>query len=91
MLALFGLALIGATWLPHLLKRHPLTFPIVYVVFGAALYALPLRLPDPDPVEYGLVTERLTELVVLVALVGAGLRSIPRSAGGAGMPPGACS
>lgn len=73
-LALLGLALIGATWLPHLLKRHPLTFPIIYVVFGAVLYALPLPLPDPDPVEYGVITERLTELVVLVALVGAGLR-----------------
>ena len=73
-LALVGLALIGATWLPHLLKRHPLTFPIIYVVLGAVLYALPLPLPDPDPIEYARVTERLTELVVLVALVGAGLR-----------------
>lgn len=73
-LALIGLALIGATWLPHLLKRHPLSFPIVYVTLGVVLYALPLQLPDPDPFEYGVVAERLTELVVLVALVGAGLR-----------------
>lgn len=73
-LALIGLALIGATWLPHLLKRHPVTFPIVYVVLGIVLYALPLHLPDPDPFEYSVVAERLTELVVLVALVGAGLR-----------------
>ena len=73
-LALIGLALIGATWLPHLLKRQSLTFPIVYVTLGIVLYALPLPLPDPDPIEYGLVAERLTELVVLVALVGAGLR-----------------
>ena len=74
MLALAGLALIGATWLPHLLKRHPLTFPMVYVFLGIALYTLPLQLPDPDPFEYALATERLTELVVIVALVGAGLR-----------------
>lgn len=74
MLALAGLALIGATWLPHLLKRHPLTFPMVYVLLGALLYASPLQLPDPDPFQYSLTTERLTELVVLVALVGAGLR-----------------
>ncbi len=73
-LALIGLALIGATWLPHLLKRHPVTFPIVYVTLGIVLYALPLQLPDPDPLKYGVATERLTELAVLVALVGAGLR-----------------
>ena len=73
-LALIGLALIGATWLPHLLKRHSLTFPMVYVTLGLLLYALPLQLPDPDPFEYSVTAERLTELVVLVALVGAGLR-----------------
>ena len=73
-LALIGLALIGATWLPHLLKRHPVTFPMVYVTLGIALYASPLQLPDPDPMMFSLLTERLTELVVLVALVGAGLR-----------------
>lgn len=74
MLAVAGLALIGATWLPHLLKRHPVTFPMVYVTLGIVLYALPLQLPDPDPFQYALATERLTELVVIVALVGAGLR-----------------
>lgn len=74
LLAVTGLALIGATWLPHLLKRHPVTFPMIYVTLGIVLYGLPLQLPDPDPFEYSLATERLTELVVLVALVGAGLR-----------------
>lgn len=74
MLALAGLALIGATWLPHLLKRHPITFPMIYVALGIVLYSLPLQLPDPDPFQYSVATERLTELVVVVALVGAGLR-----------------
>lgn len=74
MLALIGLALIGATWLPHLLKRHPITFPMVYVTLGIVLYSLPLSLPDADPFQYSVATERLTELVVLVALVSAGLR-----------------
>ncbi len=74
LLALTGLALIGATWLPHLLKRHPVTFPMVYVTLGMMLYSLPLPLPDPDPFEYSIVAERLTELVVVVALLGAALR-----------------
>lgn len=73
-LALIGLALFGAAWLPHLLKRHPLTFPMLYVGFGALLFALPLPLPSADPLVHPKLAERLTELTLLVALVGAGLR-----------------
>lgn len=73
-LGLMGLVLIGATWLPHLLRHRVLSFPIIYVALGFALYQLPLPFPDPDPLRSGLETERLTELVVLVALLSAGLR-----------------
>lgn len=73
-LALVGVALLGAAWLPHLLKRHPLTFPIVYLLLGAGLYALPWPLPPADPMRFPVIAERLTELAVLVALTGVGLR-----------------
>lgn len=73
-LALIGLALLVAAWLPHLLKRHPLTFPMVFVAIGAALYASPLPLPAADPLRHPRIAEHLTELTVIVALVGAGLR-----------------
>lgn len=73
-LGLMGLVLIGATWLPHLLKQRVLSFPIVYVGLGYLLYQLPLPFPNPDPVRSGEATEHLTELVVLVALLSAGLR-----------------
>lgn len=73
-LTLVGLALLGAAWLPHLLKRQPLTFPMLYVGVGVALYALPLPLPPADPIRFPVIAEHLTELAVLVALVGAGLR-----------------
>lgn len=69
-----GVALLGAAWLPHLLKRRALSFPVVYVVLGALLYAIGVPLPTPDPVEHGGLVERLTELTVLVALLGAGIR-----------------
>lgn len=73
-LALAGLALLGASWLPHLLKRNPLTFPMLYVGAGILLYLLPLPLPPADPFAYPQIIEKLAELTVLVALVGAGLR-----------------
>ena len=75
-LTLIGLSLLGAAWLPHVLKRGALTFPVLYVGFGALLYGLPLplSLPPADPFRYREITERLTELTVLIALLGAGVR-----------------
>ncbi|HVF34160.1 MAG TPA: cation:proton antiporter [Candidatus Saccharimonadia bacterium] len=69
-----GIALLGAAWLPHVLKRRALSFPAVYVGLGIVLYSIGLPLPDPDPIRHGVVVERLTELTVLVALLGAGIR-----------------
>jgi NhaP-type Na+/H+ or K+/H+ antiporter len=69
-----GAALLGAAWLPHLLKRRALSFPIVYVGLGALLYSTGLPLPDPQPTANSAAIERLTELTVLVALLGAGIR-----------------
>ena len=69
-----GMALLGAAWLPHLLRRRALSFPVLYVGLGAALYATGLPLPAPDPLREGAAVERLTELTVLVALLGAGIR-----------------
>ena len=71
---LVGLALLGAAWVPHLVKRNPLTLPILYVALGALVYTLPLPLPAANPVRFPEIAERLTELTVLVALVGVGLR-----------------
>ncbi|MFC0676775.1 cation:proton antiporter [Lysobacter korlensis] len=73
-LLLTGVALLGAAWLPHLLKRSAMSFPVVYVLLGAALYVPDLPLPSPDPIQYSVIAERATELVVLVALLGAGIR-----------------
>lgn len=75
-LTMLGIALLGATWLPHRLKRHVLSFPIVYVALGYILYSLPwpLPLPYPDPFVAPVLTEKLTELVAVVALMSVGLR-----------------
>jgi sodium/hydrogen antiporter len=69
-----GSALLGAAWLPHLLRRRALSFPILYVALGALLYSVGLPLPDAKPLNNGPAIERLTELTVLVALLGAGIR-----------------
>lgn len=75
-LLMFGLVLLAAASLPHLLKRQKITFPMAFVAAGIALYLVPLPLPlaRADPLRYPVLAEYLTELAVLVALVGVGLR-----------------
>ncbi len=62
-------------WLPMVLKELPLSLPIVCVAIGTAAFGLFPSLGNaPDPMQFPVLTERLTELVVVVALTGAGLK-----------------
>jgi NhaP-type Na+/H+ or K+/H+ antiporter len=74
LIAVVGAAILGATAAPVLLAGRPLSFPIVYVGLGVALFALPSGLPTADPIAHGAFVERLSELAVIVALMGAGLK-----------------
>jgi sodium/hydrogen antiporter len=69
-----GFAVLAATVLPRLFSDKPLSLPMVLLAFGFVIFALPLGLEPPDPLEQGESTERLTELGVIIALMGAGLK-----------------
>jgi NhaP-type Na+/H+ or K+/H+ antiporter len=69
-----GVGALLAGLLPRLLEHRPLSMPIIFLGLGMAVFALPLGLPDPDPLRYPAVAEHLTEVGVLVALMGAGLK-----------------
>ena len=69
-----GLLIALVAWLPLALKRLPLSLPVVCLVLGAIIFNLP-RIGSPvSPADHPVITERLTELVVIVALMGAGLK-----------------
>ncbi|THJ66733.1 sodium:proton antiporter [Arthrobacter echini] len=68
-----GLAVFAAALLPRLLMRAPISMPMVFLGAGILIFTFAEDLPDPDPVEYGLVTTHLTEVCVIVSLMGAGL------------------
>jgi NhaP-type Na+/H+ or K+/H+ antiporter len=73
--ALFGAVVLLTAWLPMVLKELPLSLPIACVALGAVIFMIPgSPSPVPDPSEHLKVTQRLTELVVIVALMGAGLK-----------------
>jgi sodium/hydrogen antiporter len=73
-LALVGAAALVAAWVPAYLARRALSLPIVLVALGVAAFLIPFGFPTPDPTAQIEVTERLTELGVIVSLMGAGLK-----------------
>lgn len=68
-----GLATLAAALLPRLLGRAPVSMPMVFLGLGAVAFVVIGPLPDPDPLRHGEVTLRLTELCVIISLMGAGI------------------
>lgn len=73
-LVIVGIALLGTAVLPRVLEHRPLSFPIVYVSVGLVLFSTVPGAPVIDPIANSPIVERLTELVVIVSLMGAGLK-----------------
>lgn len=73
-LAIAGAAALLAAWLPAYLSRRALSLPILLVAAGAMVFVLPIGLEPPDPRDHLPYVERLTELGVIIALMGAGLK-----------------
>jgi sodium/hydrogen antiporter len=74
-LAGFGVVVLLTAWLPMVLKELPLSLPIFCVALGALIFAFP-DLPGviPHPNEELAIVERMSEFVVIVSLMGAGLK-----------------
>ena len=62
------------SWAPVGLKRLPLTLAILCVGLGVVVFSSGLLSFNPDPRTWDTATERLTELVVIISLMGAGLK-----------------
>lgn len=70
----FGFLVALVAWLPLAIKGLPLSLPIVCIALGAALFSIPQVTDQPLPMAYPEITERFTEFVVIIALMGAGLK-----------------
>jgi sodium/hydrogen antiporter len=74
-LTILGFVVLLTAWLPMVLRRLPLSLPIFCIFLGALLAWSPFALlPAFNPLENRALTEHLTEIVVIVALMGAGLK-----------------
>ncbi len=68
-----GLATLAAALLPRLLDRAPISMPMLFLGAGALTFSVVEPLPDPDPNRHGTAFLHLTEICVIISLMGAGL------------------
>ncbi len=68
-----GIATLAAATIPQLIRRAPISMPMVFLAAGFLAYLVVPSIPDPDPLRGNEVALRLTELCVIVSLMGAGL------------------
>jgi NhaP-type Na+/H+ or K+/H+ antiporter len=73
-LVIIGLASLAMAWMPAIAQRTKISYAIVYVLVGMGLYSLLPELPDANPFYNGKLSVHLTELVVIISLMGTGLK-----------------
>ncbi|MBH0096601.1 cation:proton antiporter [Psychrobacter sp. NZS113] len=73
-LLICGVAFLLGALFPIMFKRTPISLPMLQVSFGLIMGYWWTTLSFLDPMDNGLIIEKLTEIVVLVSLVGAGIK-----------------
>ena len=73
-LVVVGLGVLALATLLHRFDKLPFSFPILALAFGYAAFALPLGLTPPDPQVQDSLAVHLTEIGVIVSLMGVGLK-----------------
>lgn len=73
-LVVIGLGVLALATLLHRFKDYPFSFPMLALALGYIAFALPLGLTPPDPLEHKGFAVHLTELGVVMSLMGVGLK-----------------
>ncbi|TDE17649.1 cation:proton antiporter [Dyadobacter psychrotolerans] len=71
---IIGIATLGMAWMPSFTKKTGISDSVVYVLLGVIAYECLDILPSPSPLVYTGYTIHLTELVVIISLMGTGLK-----------------
>lgn len=72
--ALVGFVALSISWVKHVTGLINISYPIVFLLLGIVLYLLVDELPWTSPYRSQTLTMHLTELMVIVAIMGTGLR-----------------
>ena len=75
LITIFGAIVIFTAWFTTVVNDVPFSLPIVCISLGAILAILSLpHTPNVNPLESRAITERITEFVLIISLMGAGLK-----------------
>lgn len=74
-ITLIGLAAFGMAWMPAISKLTGVSYSIIYLIAGILIYYFfPDLLPSPDVMSKEKLTIRFTEMIVIITLMGTGLK-----------------
>ena len=73
-ITLIGVAALGMAWMPSITEKTRISYSIIYVLIGIVVYGLLDQLPKPNPMRQEKEALHLTELVVIISLMGTGLK-----------------
>lgn len=73
-LVILGAAALAMAWMPAITRKLKISYAVLYVILGFILYTFVEALPEPNPTKELNITLRLTEMVVIVSLMGTGLK-----------------
>ena len=73
-LLFLGLAFLIGAFFPVLPRKLSISLPMIQITFGALLGYFFMGLPRINPLNYGVPIEKVTEVVVLISLVGCGIK-----------------
>lgn len=74
-LIIVGAAVFSVAWMPRISKKTGISYAVFYVLIGFLLYlAAPAFLPNPLPQRNEKLTLHLTELIVIISLMGTGIK-----------------
>ncbi len=73
-MAALGLATLIMAWLPSVSKKIKISFPIILLLIGFLLFWADIPLQWPDPLWNDLYLMYFSEMIVIISLMGAGLK-----------------
>lgn len=73
-LMIIGIAVLSMGWMPAITRKIYVSYAILYVLIGIILYSFPNVLPIPDPRIHNSATLHLAEMVVIISLMGTGIK-----------------